>query len=102
MPKKKLVGTVVSNKMDKTVVVNVERIFAHPLYGKTIKRSKKYHAHDAENICSIGDIVEIEESKPYSKTKKYVVTRIVRKREFGEERNKNPEVVENNPGGDAE
>ncbi|OAA30857.1 30S ribosomal protein S17 [Kosmotoga arenicorallina S304] len=102
MPKKRLIGTVVSNKMDKTVVVNVERIFAHPLYGKTIKRSKKYHAHDAENICNIGDMVEIEESKPYSKTKKFVVTRIVRKTEFGEEKTETPEVVENNPGGDVE
>ncbi|AKI97896.1 30S ribosomal protein S17 [Kosmotoga pacifica] len=101
MPKKRLIGTVVSNKMDKTVVVNVERTFAHPLYGKTIKRSKKYHAHDAENVCNIGDIVEIEESKPYSKTKKFVVIRIVKKSEFGETTNETPEVVENNPGGDA-
>ena len=94
MPRKKLVGIVVSNKMDKTVVVRVERTFAHPLYKKTIKRAKKYHAHDEDNACGIGDIVEIEECRPLSKTKKFRVTRIIKKSIFGEEETETPENVE--------
>lgn len=66
-----LVGTVVSNLMDKSIVVNVERRIQHPLYKKYIRRSKKFHAHDAENICHIGDIVKIEECRPLSKTKSW-------------------------------
>jgi len=78
MPKKILKGTVISDKMDKTVVVSVERIFQHPLYKKTIKTKKKYKAHDEENKCKLGDIVEIIESRPISKTKRWKVLRIVK------------------------
>ena len=66
-------GTVVSNKMDKTVVVLVERKIKHPRYGKYITRSAKRHAHDQDNSCKIGDIVKIKESRPYSKTKTWVL-----------------------------
>lgn len=69
MPKRILQGLVVSDKQDKTVVVKVERRVAHPLYKKFIKRSKKYAAHDEENICKIGDIVRIRECSPISKNK---------------------------------
>lgn len=74
-------GIVLSDKMDKTVVVNVERVTRHPLYGKRMKRSKKYHAHDAENNCRQGDVVEIMETRPLSKTKRWRVVRIVKKAE---------------------
>ena len=73
MPKRILTGTVVSDKGDKTVVVKVERKVKHPLYGKIIRRSKKYHAHDADNAHKIGDVVFIQESKPISKNKRWVV-----------------------------
>ncbi|MCD6462998.1 MAG: 30S ribosomal protein S17 [Thermotogae bacterium] len=79
MPKKRLTGVVVSDKMDKTVVVMVERIVKHPRYGKYIKRRKKYHAHDEKNECKTGDVVEIIESRPLSKTKRWRVVRIIRK-----------------------
>jgi small subunit ribosomal protein S17 len=74
MPRRMLSGVVVSNKSDKTVVVLVERRFVHPLYKKTIKTSKKYHAHDEENKYKIGDKVNIEECKPISKMKKWKVS----------------------------
>jgi small subunit ribosomal protein S17 len=73
MPKRILQGTVVSDKNDKTVVVQVERRFMHPLMKKTIRRSKKFHAHDAENKYKVGDIVSIQESVPISKNKRWVV-----------------------------
>lgn len=73
MPKRLLQGVVVSDKTDKTVVVKVERRFTHPLFKKTVRRSKKYQAHDEANQYKIGDIVSIEESKPISKTKRWVV-----------------------------
>ena len=73
MPKRVLTGTVVSDKTDKTVVVPVERRVKHPLYGKIIKRSKKYHAHDADNAFKEGEIVRIEETKPISKLKTWTV-----------------------------
>ena len=73
MPKRILIGTVVSDKTDKTVVVKVERKVKHPLYGKIIRRSKKYHAHDEKNEYELGDIVRIEETKPISKTKTWAV-----------------------------
>ena len=73
MTKRILQGEVVSNKNDKTVVVKVQRRFRHPFYGKVISRSKKYHAHDEKNKYKIGDNVMIEECKPYSKSKKWVV-----------------------------
>lgn len=73
MPKRVLQGTVVSDKTDQTVVVRVERRFTHPVMKKTVRRSKKYHAHDAANACKVGDIVQIQESAPISKTKRWVV-----------------------------
>lgn len=73
MPKRILIGTVTSDKTDKTVTVKVERKVKHPLYGKIIRRSKKYHAHDAKNEYTIGDTVRIEETKPISKTKSWQV-----------------------------
>ena len=73
MPKRILVGTVVSDKTDKTVTVLVERKVKHPLYGKIIRRSKKYHAHDEGNEYKPGDVVRIEETRPISKTKTWAV-----------------------------
>ena len=73
MPKRVLTGTVVSDKGDKTVVVRVERRVKHPLYGKIIKLSKKYHAHDAANEFRAGEIVRIEECAPVSKLKTWRV-----------------------------
>ena len=73
MPKRILIGTVTSDKTDKTVVVKVERKVKHPLYGKIIRRSKKYHAHDENNEYRPGDTVRIEETKPISKTKTWAV-----------------------------
>ena len=73
MPKRILKGVVVSNKQEKTVVVRVSRQVRHPLYKKIIKRSKKYSVHDETNKYKIGDNVMIEECKPYSKSKKWVV-----------------------------
>ena len=71
------VGTVVSDKMDKTVVVAVEMLKRHRLYGRTMRRTKKYHAHDEENRCKLGDKVVIAESRPLSKTKRWRVREIV-------------------------
>jgi small subunit ribosomal protein S17 len=73
MPKRVLTGTIVSDKTDKTVVVRVERRVKHPLYGKIIKRSKKYHAHDEGNVFKEGEIVRIEETRPISKLKTWTV-----------------------------
>ena len=73
MPKRVLTGTVVSDKTDKTVVVRVERRVKHPLYGKIIKRSKKYHAHDEGNEYREGETVRIEETRPLSKLKTWAV-----------------------------
>jgi small subunit ribosomal protein S17 len=73
MPRRILVGTVVSDKTDKTVTVLVERKVKHPLYGKIIRRSKKYHAHDEGNEFRPGDTVRIEETRPLSKTKTWKV-----------------------------
>ena len=74
-----LTGTVVSDKMDKTVTVLVERKVKHPIYGKIIRRSKKFHAHDENNEFKAGDIVVISESRPLSKTKSWMVTALVEK-----------------------
>ena len=74
-----LIGTVTSDKMDKTVTVLVERRVKHPLYGKYVVESKKYHAHDEANECGVGDKVEIAETRPLSKTKSWKVTRILEK-----------------------
>ena len=75
--KRTLVGKVVSDKMDKTVTVLIERHVKHPLYGKIIMRSNKYHAHDEGNEVKMGDTVEIQEGRPISKTKAWTVTRVV-------------------------
>jgi len=74
-----LTGTVVSDKMNKTVTVLVERKVKHPLYGKIIRLSKKYHAHDENNDFHPGDIVTIEECRPLSRTKTWNVTRLIQK-----------------------
>ena len=68
-----------SNKMDKTITVNVERKVKHPLYGKFVKKSTKFHAHDEKNECSIGDTVKIMESRPLSKTKRWRLVEVVEK-----------------------
>ena len=73
MPKRILQGVVVSDKSDKTIVVQVERRFTHPLYKKVIRRSKRYHAHDPENSFKTGDNVRIRECSPISKNKRWVV-----------------------------
>jgi small subunit ribosomal protein S17 len=73
MPKRILVGTVVSDKTDKTVVVLVERKVKHPMYGKIIRRTKKYHAHDEDNSFKAGETVRIEETRPLSKLKTWKV-----------------------------
>ena len=75
--KKVLVGRVLSNRMDKTAVVVVERRQRHRLYGKVITMRKKYKAHDAENSCQIGDMVKMIESRPLSREKRWVVTEIL-------------------------
>jgi len=78
VPKRILIGTVVSDKNDKTVVVKVERKVKHPLYSKIIRRSKKYHAHDEDNAFRLGETVRIEETAPYSKQKCWkVVDRVL-------------------------
>ncbi len=77
--RKTRVGTVISNKMDKTVVVKVERLVRHPRYHKFIRRQNKFMAHDAHNACQIGDQVLIEESRPLSKLKRWVVVRTLEK-----------------------
>jgi len=84
MARNELIGVVVSNKMDKTVVVAVERRFPHPLYKKVVKSIKKYKAHDEENKCQVGDIVLIRETRPLSKEKRWRVVRIIGRKE-GEE-----------------
>lgn len=77
--RKTFIGEVVSDKMDKTVVVMVTRLVRHPLYEKVIKKRKKFHAHDENNECRVGDIVEIMETRPLSKTKRWRVVRIIRR-----------------------
>ena len=79
MPKKVYTGKVISDKMDKTVVVAVERLTQHPLYKKTIKKIAKFKAHDEENKCKAGDKVSIVESRPLSKDKRWRVLEIVEK-----------------------
>ena len=83
MPERNLrktkLGVVSSNKMDKTITVSVERKVKHPLYGKFVKKSTKFHAHDEKNECSIGDTVKIMESRPLSKTKRWRLVEVVEK-----------------------
>jgi len=75
--KRTVIGKVSSDKMDKTVTVVIERSVKHPLYGKIMTRSKKYHAHDETNQAKVGDTVEIQEGRPISKTKAWSVTRVI-------------------------
>ncbi len=77
--RKTMIGTVVSDKMDKTVVVAVETSVAHPIYNKTVKRTYKLKAHDEENICGAGDKVKVMETRPLSRDKRYRVVEIVEK-----------------------
>jgi small subunit ribosomal protein S17 len=77
--KKKRVGTVVSDKMDKTVTVEVERLVSHPIYKKYIRRKANYHAHDEKNECRVGDRVAIVECRPLSKLKRWRVKEIIRR-----------------------
>ena len=77
--KRTLVGKVVSDKRNKTVTVMIERRVMHPIYGKIVIKTSKYHAHDENGEYKLGDIVEIIESRPLSKTKSWVVTRLVQK-----------------------
>jgi small subunit ribosomal protein S17 len=77
--KREVSGTVISDKMDKTVVVQVERLVKHPLYKKYIRRRNKFRAHDKDNACQIGDRVTIIETRPLSKTKRWRVSQIVEK-----------------------
>jgi len=73
MPKRILTGTVVSDKNDKTIIVKVERRFAHPEMKKTVRSTKRYHAHDEGNTAKVGDMVRIEECKPISKQKRWTI-----------------------------
>ncbi len=75
MPKRILQGTVVSDKNDKTIVVLVERRFTHPVLKKTVRQTKRYHAHDEANVAKVGDVVSIQECRPISKLKKWEVIR---------------------------
>ena len=77
--RKTKLGVVSSNKMDKTIIVTVERKVKHPLYGKFVKKSTRFHAHDEKNECSIGDTVKIMESRPMSKTKRWRLVEVVEK-----------------------
>lgn len=72
-------GVVTSNKMDKTITVKVERKIKHPLYGKFLKKSTSFHAHDEKNECSIGDLVKIMETRPLSKTKRWRMVEVLQK-----------------------
>jgi small subunit ribosomal protein S17 len=72
-----VVGRVVSNKMDKTIIISVERKVKHELYGKYIRRASKMCAHDNDNVCKIGDVVMIKQSRPLSKTKHWVLVEVV-------------------------
>lgn len=75
---KERVGLVVSDKMDKTITVAVERRMQHPLYKKVIRRTKKFHAHDETNKCNVGDLVRIREMRPMSKTKRWRLVEVVK------------------------
>ena len=77
--RKTLTGVVMSDINDKTVVIKVERRFSHPIYGKMVRKSKRFMAHDKDNSCSVGDKVRIIESRPISKLKKWRVTEIIEK-----------------------
>lgn len=74
---KTLIGTVVSNKMQKTIVVIIERTVKHPKYGKILRRKSKLHAHDENQVCQIGNVVKIRESRPMSKLKNWVLVEVI-------------------------
>ena len=74
-----LTGRVVSNKMDKSITVLIERLVRHPLYGKQLRRSTKIKAHDENNVCQQGDLVQIKETRPISKTKSWTLVNVVEK-----------------------
>ena len=76
-----IVGKVISDKMNKTIVVQIERKVKHPLYGKYVRRFSKMYAHDEENTCRIGDLVMIKQTRPLSKTKRWTLVEIVRRDE---------------------
>lgn len=99
MPKRRIVGKVISDKMDKSITVEVKDLVKHPVYKKTIRRTKKYHAHDENNEANIGDIVQIQESRPYSKLKRFELIKVVKRSIFGEEE-ETPETVEEILGGE--
>ncbi|WP_439181569.1 30S ribosomal protein S17 [Carboxylicivirga taeanensis] len=75
--RKERIGVVASNKMDKSIVVSVEVREKHPIYGKFVKKTKKFHAHDEDNTCNIGDTVKIMETRPLSKTKRWRLVEIL-------------------------
>lgn len=77
--RKERVGVVVSDKMDKTITVAVERLRAHKLYKKTQRRTTKFHAHDEQNTCNVGDVVRIRESRPLSKLKRWQMVEVVKR-----------------------
>jgi len=77
--RKQLIGKVVSNKMSKTVVIEIENLVMHSLYKKSVRRTKKIKSHDEKNECSIGDMVKVEETRPLSKEKRYRLIEIVEK-----------------------
>jgi len=77
--RKQIIGKVVSNKMDKTIVVQLENLVMHPLYKKSVRRSKKIKGHDEKNECSIGDLVRVEETRPLSKDKRYRLVEVIEK-----------------------
>ena len=77
--RKTKIGVVTSNKMAKTITVSVERKVKHPIYGKFVKKTTKFHAHDEKNECAVGDVVKIMESRPLSKTKRWRLVEIVEK-----------------------
>jgi small subunit ribosomal protein S17 len=77
--RKTRIGVVTSNRMDKTVTVSVERRVKHPIYGKFVKKTTKFHAHDEKNECTIGDTVRIMETRPLSKTKRWRLVEVVEK-----------------------
>lgn len=77
--RKERIGLVVSNKMEKTIVVAVARKVKHPIYGKFVNKTKKYHAHDEKNECEVGDTVRLMETRPLSKTKRWRLVEIIEK-----------------------
>lgn len=77
--RKQIIGKVVSNKMDKTIVIEIEDLVMHSLYKKSVRQTKKIKSHDAKNECTVGDIVKVEETRPLSKEKRYRLIEIVEK-----------------------